>query len=85
MKYVIVEDFSGLTFPIIFPEFVKHRDMVSQYVKPVAAGKVFLHEKEDENGENVITAFCQGEAISLGVKSRGKEDNELIERAFKSY
>lgn len=83
MKYIVYIGDFGLEIPVIFPDFVNHNEIIPKFKKAVSAGIINLHEEEDENGENQITAFCSGQSISLGIKSRGKEDNELVERSFK--
>lgn len=80
MKYIILETRTGLEYPIIFPDFVEHSSVVPEFRKVVSAGKVGFGADY-----KTIVATCSGESISLGVKSRGEEDNILIERMIESY
>jgi hypothetical protein len=74
MKYLVVEDFSGLALPIIFPERIGFDEMREQlpYGKVLSAGLVELAE----------TGFsCFGGAPELGLHAR-PEDRDIIAARF---
>lgn len=76
MKYIIFEtDVSGYIqeHAIIFSEFFIHKEVADTITncKPVSAG--FL---STINGQ----AVCIGDSVSLGIKSRGSMDMEVIAR-----
>jgi hypothetical protein len=75
MKYVIVNKV-GVELAILFPDQVQHVDAVNVVqCKPIAAGFV----KQEVDG----AAVCTGGSISLGLKSRSKEDAEAVALSLK--
>jgi len=74
MKYIIFEDFSGDTVPIIFPKRVHFEEMREQipYSKVISAGRI-----DYVGGE----FRCHGGSKALGVMAR-EEDREIIEKNF---
>jgi hypothetical protein len=74
-KYIIIEK-SCNDLPIIFPEFINHRDMVNPNDKVISAGFVKFYVNESGN----VDISCYGESVSLDVKSRGDIDTKLMER-----
>jgi hypothetical protein len=75
VKYVIVE---GLG--IIFSNAIQHKEMVGYNQKCEGAGFVNFTIKKDEYGDDIIIANCYGESISLGIKSRGEIDSNILTR-----
>jgi hypothetical protein len=73
VKYVIVNGSA-----IVFSGAIVHRDMVGYNQKCEGAGFVSFYPSKNEYNEDVIQAKCFGESFSLGVSSRGKEDEILI-------
>lgn len=82
MKYVIVSDSTGLEIPIIFPNVAQHIEMVPAGVNVIAAGECGLYSGEEGTYPK---ASCWGQSYSLRVKSRGKEDEALINKAIENY
>ena len=72
-KYIIINNRIG-EIPIIFPLFFGHNDFNFNREKIISAGFVLINE---------TGISCYGESDSLGIKSRGKEDGELIKSYFK--
>jgi hypothetical protein len=83
MKYVVILDWSGLEYPIIFPNVIQHNSMVTDNLKVVSAGECSINNSLDGSGKP--KASCWGQSISLRVKSRGEEDAELINKAIENY
>ncbi len=75
MKYLMMEDFSGVPVPFVFPRRVDHADMREQlpYAKVLSAG--FLELKEGK-------LLCHGGHAELGVESR-QEDVDIIHEALR--
>ena len=73
VKYVIV---GGRA--IVFSAAIQHKDMVGYNQKCEGAGFVRFKVSKDSYGEDVITAHCYGESISLGIKSRPEEDSKIV-------
>lgn len=76
MKYVIFEEPSGVEYPIVFPDLVKH-DFIVQCVntaypgiKPISAG--FCN----------VSGEAWGKSISLNMKSRPIEDRWYLKKLF---
>lgn len=76
MKYIVIEDFTGLEFPIIFPDILDHAS-VAPDAKVVAAG--FCRTALRESHGDFHLWSCWGQSVSLGVQSRGDMDEKLIE------
>lgn len=83
MKYIIIDDMA-IEVPIIFSELQTH-SIIAAGKKVISAGFCSFSVKtvlgEDSNGsedKTILDVNCWGESISLGVKSRLKEDAELI-------
>lgn len=68
MKYIIVEDETGMEIPVVFPEIVNHNRMGT--MKIVSAGFCALRDGKFDTW---------GESKSLGVKNRN-EDEEILNR-----
>jgi hypothetical protein len=75
VKYVIVDGSA-----IIFSAAIQHKDMVGYNEKCEGAGFVEFRVSKDSYDEDVITAHCYGESISLGIKSRREEDSKIVTR-----
>ena len=67
-KYIVFKRYGEPETPIIFPAYIEHASMVPQGAEAKSGGFVNLYKNE---------ASCYGESLSLGLKSREK-DNELI-------
>lgn len=74
-KYVIVEGSA-----IVFSPVIEHKKMVGFNQKCEGAGFVDFHYREDGPFGDYIYARCYGESVSLGIKSRGDADSEIITR-----
>jgi hypothetical protein len=71
-KYIITQDNQAIVFA---PE-IEHSHF--KHFHPIAAGFVKINPcLPDENG-NEVQCNCSGESESLGIKSRGEEDEEII-------
>lgn len=68
-KYIILDGCA-----IIFSAAISHKSMAG-HVKCDGAGFVTFHMDEDG-----VYARCTGESVTLGIKSRSKEDEEIINR-----
>jgi hypothetical protein len=79
MKYIIATD-GMLEYPVIFPNCVPHA-VVARNTKVVAAGEVSFNV----NSNNEIEASCFGQSLGLRVKTRGSEDEVLIEQALEKF
>ena len=82
LKYVVYDD----CFPVIFGEYFKHTE-IQTFKQATSAGFVSLQEVDTPEGSQyycsrMIKANCYGESVSLGIKSKGKEDERLLERMF---
>jgi len=82
MKYIIV-DTMGLEVPILFSELLNHSDVARGY-KVVAAGFVSISSSVDTNDSGyspkyIIEVDCYGESTTLGIKSRGILDDDIID------
>lgn len=79
-KYVMFRDASGLEFPILFPEILKHKDIADRLgYEVVSAGFVSL-EGNPQGPE--LDVYVRGESLSLRIKSRPETDAKLIARYF---
>lgn len=83
MKYIVVHEME-IEVPIIFSELQTH-SYIAAGKKVISAGfcsfSVETVVGEDPYGsedKTILDVNCWGESISLGVKSRLKEDAELI-------
>jgi hypothetical protein len=74
-KYVIVGGSA-----IVFSAVIQHKDMVGHNEKCEGAGFVYFKMAKDSFGDDIITAVCYGESISLGIKSREEEDSAIVTR-----
>lgn len=74
MKYVVYDDDSFS----IFPQIINHNDMRIMGKSPVSAGFLIIRKCEGER----IDVSCGGESLSLGLKSNGKIDEEIIKVGF---
>lgn len=74
MKYVVTLQGSGLETPIIIPETMSHNEVVEPHHKVIGAG--FCRFAVDNSGKLIVN--CWGQSVTLKVKSRLKEDEELI-------
>lgn len=73
VKYVIVDGSA-----IVFSGAIAHKDMVGYNQKCEGAGFVEFYATKNKWEEAVIKAKCFGESISLGIPSRGEEDEFYI-------
>ena len=78
-KYIIFK--SDLPKYILIPELMKHSDFIKNINEILNAGFV---QFSIVNGSftNELSAYCYGESKSLNIKSRGKEDSDLINRTL---
>ena len=71
MKYIVIE-INHTETVIIFPKFIKHKNMAKRVLregeKVLSAGFISFDE-----------ASCFGKSITLGVGSRPTRDNLLLE------
>lgn len=82
MKYVVIES-HGVESPIIFPEWIKHDEVLKGHEKVVSAGFCSFSVGENGDGSTNPSVDCWGRSVSLKVKSRGEEDEDLIRRTNK--
>jgi hypothetical protein len=70
MKYLIVQTPDGET-PVIFPDYMYHNDFEEMLGGPdvVAAGLIEIVEGK---------VRCSGSSLSLGIDSRGEDDQFVI-------
>ena len=73
-KYII-DEINGF---LIFPEYIQH-DMAAKIL--TCHGYEILGAGFVDLSGGVVT--CYGESISLGIKSRGQEDAEILARKLK--
>jgi hypothetical protein len=71
-KYIIHAN----NIPIVFPEIINHSDMARNmgWKKEDIIGAGFVYLGED------YSYTCYGESVSLRVKSRGEEDEKILNR-----
>lgn len=89
MKYEIYE-LNGLEFPVIHPNMAPHFNADFNHARIVAAGECSFQATHEDGDCNVyhndaIEVSCWGESISLGVKSRGQRDENLIKRMLEKH
>jgi hypothetical protein len=75
VKYVIINGSA-----IVFSGAIQNKDMVGYNEKCEGAGFVYFTIGKDSFGDDDIVAKCYGESISLGIKSRGEVDSNLVTR-----
>lgn len=77
MKYVLFnnEDY------VIIPESQSHDQF--KHFNPISAGFCKMETYRNEWDDIKIKVYCYGESISLGIKSRGKVDEEIIAMRFR--
>jgi hypothetical protein len=75
VKYVIVNGSA-----IVFSGAIQHKDMVAFNDNVEGAGFVYFQTDKDSFGDTIIVAKAYGESISLGIKSRGDVDSQIITR-----
>lgn len=77
MKYIMFESPTGCEMPLLFPNFMNHKDIAQAVknpkIKPLSAGFVSV------NPTGFVTAY--GKSISMNMKSR-IEDSNIIQHAF---
>ena len=71
VKYVIVKD-NGMLVPIIFFGSMEHKKMAG-LGEVISAGFISFETKDSK-----IICKCFGESNSLGIKSKGPEDEIII-------
>lgn len=83
MKYIVIEEMK-IEVPIVFSELLSHHS-IALGQKVISAGFCSFGAKtilgQDSNGSEdqiVADVSCWGESVTLKVKSRLKEDEELI-------
>ncbi len=76
-KYIRCKRFNEI---IIFPEVLEHRAF--KHFEPISAGFVNISIRDFSSGkpEPFLSVVCYGESDSLGLKSLGEEDAELVKR-----
>lgn len=80
MKYIIVEE-RGLELPIVFNEIMSHTQ-VAGLKRVVSAGFCSFSPATNDNGEGFVKVNCWGHSLTLDVKSRGKDDAEIIQKTI---
>ena len=78
MKYVVVEK-QGIESAIIFPEWMRHGDVLKEYETAVSAGFCSFSGAYWK-GDAGVSVCCWGHSVSLEVKSRGSTDADLIQK-----
>jgi hypothetical protein len=78
-KYIIADGSA-----IVFSPAIQHSEMARGFGEVEGAGFVSFGTKEDEYGETIVTSYCYGESISLGIKSRGEIDSMMVTRQISS-
>jgi hypothetical protein len=81
-KYVVLMK-GTMETPIVFPNWLTHKEMVPYGIKAVSAGflDIIATPKVMENTisfSHQIDFICSGNSVSLNVASRPKEDSELL-------
>lgn len=66
---------------IVFSDGLSHSEMAGRR-DIVGAGFIRFH---DTNDAELARAECYGESVSLKIKSRKEEDEEIINRRIKYY
>lgn len=76
MKYVIF-DSDGIETPIIFPDWLTHKQIVLQIKEPViSAGKIDLTDSEFSNTKGSASLKLSGDLTT------GSRDKELLKKVF---
>lgn len=78
-KYVIVQGQFGLEHVTMCDEVMTHAQLAG-HSKVISAGFVDIDGAIDAGIYPDLSVHCYGESLSLGIKSRGKVDADLIER-----
>ena len=80
VKYVTLEDATGLRFPIVFPELVGHDCVVKAFphCKPVGAG--FVSIGVDADGNQTVSAY--GKSVALNNLGTDAEDEFYLKKMF---
>jgi hypothetical protein len=73
MKYITYQGEFGPQF-VIFDKVANHSDIARGLLSTKHLGAGFV--RFDEQGDSI----CYGESVSMRVKSRGKLDDEIINR-----
>ena len=73
LKYIIVNG-SGPPLAIVFSPLLSHREVASPFNDVVSAGFCYLLTEGTQN------AVAWGESVSLGIKSRIKEDSAILSK-----
>jgi hypothetical protein len=69
MKYIIFENYSGLQYPIIFPNFIQHCDIVRKIEhRPISAGFIIIKNNKYE---------IYGKSVSLNLYSKPSDESLL--------
>lgn len=87
MKYITIKTEEGKELLMIFPEVMVHKE----FFTAIQAMKVFRNAGQSWSrpyrsaecisaGFTSIDGYCGGESESLGVKSRGTADAELLRK-----
>lgn len=75
MKYIVTDN----NAVAIFNNLQSHSDVArSLFGKPAGAGFMRFIAPEGDTGK--ISVQCYGESISIGIQSRGRVDEEIINR-----
>jgi len=75
MKYIIFENILNGEYPVIFPDFLSHRDIIVKIGdKPISAGFCELFEEK---------FYCEGLSTSLKLISRLEKDDILLNMLLK--
>lgn len=70
MKYLVFER-NSLEIPVIFPDWIEHREVLIDDFNIISAGHCVFREPN--------SVVCFGKSIGLNVESR-QEDSELLSR-----
>jgi hypothetical protein len=78
-KYIVFD--GPLCYPVIFPEFIDHKEMANKIGHPVlSAGFVEIQCDRLSKSPKKIGAYCYGNSNSLDKSSRPAEDNKILTR-----
>lgn len=76
MKYIIFENTLNGEYPVVFPDFLSHRDIIIKIKDiPISAGSCELFEDR---------FYCKGYSESLKLKSRIEKDDIILNMLLKN-
>jgi len=80
-KYIVVK-INGYEVIIVFPSLVTHVQIGNNFNEVISAGFVGIRTNKNIDGYREAGGDCYGESVSLGLKSRVKEDTILLNKMF---